>query len=74
MVVMLAEIDDLRRQLRWAVVPEPRRWQGTLRRAILARAVQASNSIEGYRASVEDVAALMEDDEPAVKGKKKYYN
>lgn len=38
-------------------VSEPRRWSGTLRRMTLARAVQGSNSIEGYNASLDDVVA-----------------
>jgi Fic family protein len=59
----LGEIEALRTRLRYSL-REPRRWYGTLRRATLARAVQGSNSIEGYHASVEDVAALLEDEEP----------
>ncbi len=60
---VLAEIDRLRSELRF-YLHEPRRWLGTLRRATFARAVQGSNSIEGYNASVEDVVALIEDEEP----------
>jgi len=60
---VLAAIDELRGELRF-FLREPRRWFGTLRRATLALAVQGSNSIEGYHASVEDVAAVMEGDEP----------
>src|SRR5262249_14522021 len=60
---VLAGLDDLRAQLR-PYVRQPRRWFGTLRRDIVARAVQGSNSIEGYNASVEDVAALLEGEEP----------
>ncbi len=60
---MLAEIDRLRSELRF-YLHEPRRWLGTLRRATFARAVQGSNSIEGYHASVEDVVAVIEDEEP----------
>ena len=56
-------IDDLRDQLRNYVNPEPRRWYGTLRRMSFARAVQGSNSIEGYDASLDDVIAAV-DDEP----------
>jgi Fic family protein len=44
---------------------EPRRWFGTLRRMSFARAVQASNSIEGYDASLDDVVAAV-DDEPTL--------
>ena len=60
---VLAEIELLRERLRY-FLREPRRWYGTLRRATLARAVQGSNSIEGYHASVSDVAAVMEGEEP----------
>ena len=60
---VLAEIEGLRGELRF-YLREPRRWFGSLRRATIARAVQGSNSIEGYHASVEDVAAVMEGEEP----------
>ncbi|HEX5526036.1 MAG TPA: Fic family protein [Solirubrobacterales bacterium] len=43
-------------------VAEPRRWSGTLRRMAFARAVQGSNSIEGYNASLEDVIAAVEEE------------
>lgn len=62
---MLRLIDDLRDQLKRHVDPEPRRWFGTLRRMAFARAVQASNSIEGYDASLDDVMAAV-DDEPTL--------
>ena len=32
----------------------PRRWAGGLRRSMLARAIQGSNSIEGYDVTVDD--------------------
>jgi len=60
---VLVAIDELREELRF-FLREPRRWFGSLRRATLARAVQGSNSIEGFHASVEDVAAVMEGEEP----------
>jgi Fic family protein len=41
-------------------VAEPRRWRGNLRRMAFARAVQGSNSIEGYNASLDDVVAAVE--------------
>jgi len=41
----------------------PRRWHGSLRRLSLARAVQGSNSIEGYHARLDDVAAAVQGDE-----------
>jgi Fic family protein len=62
---VLSLIDDFRDQLRNYVDPAPRRWYGALRRMSLARAVQASNSIEGYDASLDDVLAAV-DDEPTL--------
>lgn len=60
---VLQLISEQRGQLRDRVA-EPHRWSGTLRRMALARAVQGSNSIEGYNASLDDVVAAM-DGEPA---------
>src|SRR5680860_1809109 len=61
----LERIDDLRRQLRFHVAEEPRRWVGSVRRVLSARAIQGSNSIEGYEVSVEDALAAVDGDEPA---------
>lgn len=54
-------LDQQRGQLRDRVA-EPRRWSGTLRRMAFARAVQGSNSIEGYNASLDDVLAAVEEE------------
>jgi Fic family protein len=62
---VLSLIADLREQLRFRVAEKPRRWAGQLRRMAFARAVQASNSIEGYDASLDDVVAAI-DDEPTL--------
>lgn len=62
-LAVLHLIDELRTRLRYYLV-QPRRWFGTLRRATLARSVQGSNSIEGYHASDEDVAAMLQGEEP----------
>lgn len=51
--------EELRDELRDRVA-EPRRWAGTLRKMAFARAVQGSNSIEGYNASLDDVVAAVE--------------
>ena len=59
----LERIDELREHLRF-YLHTPRRWYGTLRRTVMARAVQGSVSIEGYHASVEDVASVIDDEEP----------
>jgi Fic family protein len=61
---VLGLIEQLRDQLHDRVA-EPRRWNGSLRRLSFARAVQASNSIEGYDASLDDVVAAV-DGEPTV--------
>jgi Fic family protein len=61
---VLRLIDGLRREMSWQV-SEPRRWFGNLRRMTLAKAVQGSNSVEGYNASLDDVAAAI-DGEPTL--------
>jgi Fic family protein len=60
----LARIEELRRELR-QYVAEPKRWVGQIRRVLAARAIQGSNSIEGYNVSVEDAIAAIEGDEPS---------
>jgi Fic family protein len=60
----LKRIDGLRRELRFYVA-EPRRWVGSVRRVLGARAIRGSNSIEGFNVSVEDALAAIEGDEPA---------
>src|ERR1700754_3833502 len=46
------------------VLRTPRRWQGGLRRTMLARAIRGSNSIEGYNVEIDDAAAALDDEEP----------
>jgi Fic family protein len=41
----------------------PRRWAGGLRRSMLARAIQGSNSIEGYDVQLDDAVAALDDEE-----------
>ncbi|MER7279656.1 Fic family protein [Dactylosporangium sp. NPDC000244] len=60
---ILAEIHEMRRQLA-TVLRAPRRWQGSLRRTMLARAIRGSNSIEGYVVAEDDAAAALDDEEP----------
>ncbi len=60
----LRVIDRVRKQLRYSTA-EPRRWVGSVRRVLAARAIQGSNSIEGYNVSVEDAIAAIEGDELA---------
>lgn len=60
---VLEEIEEFRRDLRFQLA-ERHRWDGRLRRHLQARAIQGSNSIEGYRASVEDIESIMAGEEP----------
>lgn len=60
---VLSEIEDLKKKLRWQL-SEPRRWFGSLRRMQFARAVQGSNSIEGFDAPLDDAAAIDLGEEP----------
>jgi Fic family protein len=60
---VVARIEELKQTLRYAV-QSPKRWPGLLRRALFARAIMASNSIEGFNVTVEDAIAAVEGDEP----------
>jgi Fic family protein len=60
---VLAQVHEMRRELA-SVLRVPRRWQGGLRRTMLARAIRGSNSIEGYVVAEDDAAAALDDDEP----------
>jgi len=60
---VLDEIQELRDDLRFHLV-SPRRWYGTLSRIMMARAVQASTSIEGYHSTVDETAAIIDGEEP----------
>src|SRR5580704_12905227 len=60
---VLSEIHRMRKQLRH-VLRTPRRWEGGLRRSALARAIQGSNSIEGYQVAEDDAAAAVDGEEP----------
>ena len=60
---VLSEIHQMRKQLRH-LLRTPRRWEGVLRRSALARAIQGSNSIEGYLVDEDDAAAAVDGEEP----------
>lgn len=61
---VLSAITDLHQRLA-VYVREPRRWTGLVAKVLLARAIQGSNSIEGYNVSLDDAVAAI-DDEDAV--------
>ena len=60
---VIAEIHEIRRSL-GGVLRAPRRWSGGLRRTSTARAIQGSNTIEGYTVSTDDAAAALDDEPP----------
>ncbi len=62
-LVVIDEIHSIRDQLA-AVLRPPKRWTGGLRRTSQARAIQGSNSIEGYTITEQDAAAAVEDEPP----------
>ena len=57
---VVGRVEELRERLRLQLY-EPRRWMGSLRRLSFARAIQGSNSIEGFSAPLDDVAAAGEE-------------
>ena len=58
-----AEIRAFRHELR-SSLRAPRRWTGGLRRTTQARAIQGSNTIEGYTVTDQDALAAVENEEP----------
>jgi Fic family protein len=62
---VLDKIAAMRSSLRNQVVSDPRRWTGLLARMTLARALRASNSIEGINISAEDALAAVDGEDLA---------
>jgi Fic family protein len=62
---VLDRIAAMRHDLRYYVVQQPRRWTGVLARMTRARALRASNSIEGINVSQEDAIAAVDGEDPA---------
>lgn len=63
-LTVVAHIDQLRQQLRYATSDHRRRWTGFLRRSTFARAVQGSNGIEGYNVTEDDAVAAVDEEQP----------
>ena len=55
----------IRTQLRHRVTAEPHRWTGLLARITRARALRASNAVEGIHVSDEDAIAAIDGEDPA---------
>lgn len=64
----------LRTRLRYALSDERRRWTGVLRRSTLAKAIQGSNSIEGYNVNYNDAIAAVDGEEPVDATEKEWAN
>jgi len=60
---VVERIDEVRDALRYQLTPQ-RQWVGLLRRAMFARAIRGSNSIEGYNVSLDDAVAAVAGEEP----------
>jgi len=60
---VLERIEAYKEKLKWQL-HEPKRWVGSLRRLSFARAIQGSNSIEGYDAKLDDAAAVALGEDP----------
>jgi Fic family protein len=61
---VIALIEEQRGRLRSYAQHAPRRWLGSLRRSTFARAIQGSNSIEGYNVTIDDAIAAVENEPP----------
>lgn len=57
---VLADVEQMRDRLRQKVEGHPGKWTSGLRRFLTADAVAASNSIEGFRVTTQDVQDLMD--------------
>lgn len=55
----IERINTLRKSLKYSLTT-PKRWTGLLRRNMLAKAIQGSNTIEGYNVSFEEAVAVVE--------------
>ena len=61
---VMGMIHTQRQELRYMVGQNTVRWTGSLRRNTFARAVQGSNSIEGYNANLADAVEIIDDEKP----------
>lgn len=61
---VLERVGQMRHDLRYHVVQNPRRWTGVLARMTRARALMGSNSIEGINVTQEDAIAAVDGEDP----------
>ncbi len=57
-------INAQKQRLRHYIQNNPQRWDSLIRRNAMARAIQGSNTIEGYNATMDDVIAAVADEGP----------
>jgi Fic family protein len=62
---VLAEVDRLRKELSY-IHKTPQRWYGILRKNTFAKAIQGSNSIEGYAITTDDAVAAVQGEDPSI--------
>ena len=60
---VLELIAHQRERLKIHTQSAPKRWIGSLRRSTFARAIQGSNSIEGYNATLDEALGVVEDEQ-----------
>lgn len=63
-LAVIALINEQKQTLKYLVQNDPQRWHGMIRRNAIAKAIQGSNTIEGYHATMDDAIAAVEDEEP----------
>ena len=63
-VEVLGMIREQRKLLRYQVGQNSLRWDGFLRKNTFARALQGSNSIEGFDADLSEAVAIIDDERP----------
>lgn len=61
---VLGLIHRQRAELQYLINQTPVRWTGALRKNTFARAVQGSNSIEGYNANLAEAVEIIDDEKP----------
>lgn len=69
---VIDKTSEMRSSLRMHVTYQPRRWTGLLARITRARALRASNSIEGIHVSAEDALAAVDNEEASEADKATY--
>ena len=57
-------IEQQKQQLKYYAQNDIKRWNGIMRRNAMARAIQGSNTIEGYNATMDDAVAAVDGEEP----------